>query len=374
MMIAAVLVMAACGGASESSVGTRASPSGSVPALGEAARAAVEVSADALISTMGDERTALAAVLLAGDRGYGVDQIVPAGVEGRLQPGGLIMSADGTPLTPDYLPSEILDDDVTADASEASGFRSPPTTLRLTVVLNRLRQSFGDDRGSLVTILLFFEFGYSLEQIVLAVLADGSVEFGRGCLVDENGNVIGPEQSPKDAWVGWCKAATSTTVTPADTTAPGVTGPEGTESLDDESDADGSNDEGPLSGTWSMWWRNAENSENVAFTLRFDGLNTGTVEVLNDEDAFDSWFEFEDDVLRFGFTRMFEPPANWPAGNPFPAGGWPENSTFEGTRDSDGQFLGKWYRDDWECRPELSPPCSYKDVRTFSVAWVERES
>ena len=34
-MIAAVLVMAACGGASESSVGTRASPSGSMPALGE---------------------------------------------------------------------------------------------------------------------------------------------------------------------------------------------------------------------------------------------------------------------------------------------------------------------------------------------------
>ena len=220
MMIAAVLIMAACGSTSESSVGTRASPSGSVPALGEAARAAVEVSADALISAMGDERAALAAVLLAGDLGYGVDQIVPAGVEGRLQPGGSILSADGTPLTPDYEPSGILDDDVTGDASAASGFRSPPTRLRLSAVLNRLNQNFDDDRGSLLTILVFFEFGYSLEQIVLAILADGLVQPGKGCLSDENGNVIQPEQSPTEMWVGWCRAATSTTVTSPDTTAP----------------------------------------------------------------------------------------------------------------------------------------------------------
>ena len=83
-----------------------------------------------------------------------------------------------------------------------------------------------------------------------------------------------------------------------------------------EADAADSSDEGPLSGTWSMWWRNANDSDSVAFTLRFNGLDTGTVEVLNDENAFDTSFTFEDDRLSFGFTRMFEPPPNWPADNP----------------------------------------------------------
>ena len=49
MMITAVLVTAACGGASESSVGTNTSPSQSVTASVDAAREAVEASADALI-------------------------------------------------------------------------------------------------------------------------------------------------------------------------------------------------------------------------------------------------------------------------------------------------------------------------------------
>lgn len=178
---------------------------------------------------MGDERTALAAVLLAGDLGYAGDQIVLAGVAGRLQPGGSILSADGTALTPDYEPSEILDDDVTGETSEASGFRSPPERLRLSSVLKRLNQNFDDDRGSLLTILVFFDFGYSLEQIVLAILADGLVQPGKGCLSDENGNVIQPEWSPEERWVGWCRAATSTTVSPADTTAPGVTTPDATD-------------------------------------------------------------------------------------------------------------------------------------------------
>jgi hypothetical protein len=138
-----------------------------------------------------------------------------------------------------------------------------------------------------------------------------------------------------------------------------------------EPDAEGSSDEGPLSGTWTMWWRNAENSDNVAFTLRFNGLNTGTVEVLNDENEFDTSFTFEDDGLSFGFTRMFEPPPNWPEDNPF--GGWPEKSTFEGTRVSDGQFLGKWFRDDWECRPERQPPCVTKPEPNVYTSWLERE-
>ncbi len=97
---------------------------------------------------MGDEGAALAAVLLAGDLGYGVDQIVPAGVEGRLQPDGSISSTDGTPATPDYGPSGILDDDVTGDASEAVGFRSPPGRMPLTAFMDQFNQLVGGSAGA----------------------------------------------------------------------------------------------------------------------------------------------------------------------------------------------------------------------------------
>ena len=368
MMIAAVLVMAACGGASESSVGTRASSAGSVPALGEAARAAVEVSADALISTMGDEQTALAAVLLAGDRGYGVDQIVSAGVEGRLQPGGLIMSADGTPLTPDYQPSEILDDDVTADASEASGFRSPPESVRLSFVLNHMRQSYDTDRGSLVAILLFFEMGYSLEQIVLAVLADGSVEQFRGCLLDENGNVIGPEQAPTETFVGWCNAATSTTVTPSHTTAPSVADPEGTESLD-EPEGDGSSDEGHLSGTWTMWWVNANGQRSDAFTIRFNGVDSGTLEILEDETEIDTFFTVDGDLVTFGFTLLRPLDPEYYTQESVPA-----ISFFIGEFEDANSVEGLWEREGYSCSPDTQPQCNLGTNPSTHPAGLIRES
>ena len=237
-MIVALLVVTACGGASESSVGTSTSPSGPVPANVEAVEA-VEAFADALTSVMGDERTALAAVLLAGDLGYGVDQIAPAGVEGRLQPDGSIVNADGAPLTPDYEPSGILDDDVTGDASEAVGFRLPPRRIRLTAAINNLNRELGSDRGSLITVLLLLEGGYTLEQIVLALLADGLVD-NESRLIDENDDVIEPERAVTvrfdidyghlitRALLGDAAmepALTSPTVTAADTTAPGVTEP-----------------------------------------------------------------------------------------------------------------------------------------------------
>ena len=102
MLMVVVMLLAACGGASDSSDGTSVPPSGPVPASGEEVEA-VEAVADELISTMGSETAALAAVFLAADLGYGLAQIVPAGVEGRLQPDGSILAADeSNPVTPDY--------------------------------------------------------------------------------------------------------------------------------------------------------------------------------------------------------------------------------------------------------------------------------
>lgn len=129
----------------------------------------------------------------------------------------------------------------------------------------------------------------------------------------------------------------------------------------------------PLNGTWVMYWRNAEGSENPAFTLQFNGVNGGSVDVLNDETESDTWIEFDGDELRFGFTRTFDAPEKWPEGTPFPAGGWEEKSEFVGTRVSDGQYLGNWYRDDWECRPDRTPPCSTGPDPSFFTSWIEQE-
>jgi hypothetical protein len=123
-------------------------------------------------------------------------------------------------------------------------------------------------------------------------------------------------------------------------------------------DADGAT---PLSGTWVMYWRNSEDTDSPAFTLRFNGVDGGTVEVLNDETEFDTWIEFDGDVLRFGFTRMME------------RVDWPEKSDFTGTHISDGQFLGNWFRDVWECDPNRTPPCVTEPDQVSYTAWIERQ-
>jgi len=135
-------------------------------------------------------------------------------------------------------------------------------------------------------------------------------------------------------------------------------------------DADGAT---PLSGTWVMYWRNVEGNDSPAFTLRFNGVNGGSVEVLNDETESDTWIEFDGDELRFGFTRTFDLSDNWPEGTPYPAGGWDEKSEFKFTRVSDGQFLGTWFRDDWECRPDRTPACATNPIPNSFTAWIERE-
>lgn len=371
MMIAAVLVTAACGSASESSVGTNTSPSQSVTASVDAARAAAEASADALISAMGDERAALAAVLLAGDLGYGIDQIVPAGVEGRLQPDGSISSADGTPLTPDYGPSGILDDDVTGDVSEAVGFRSPPERIPLTALMDQFNQLVGGQRGSLMTVLVLYELGYSLEQIVVAVLADGSVT-GRLCLVDESGNVIEPHRSPTRRWQqvdgAWCKGVPNPTVTSVGTTAPGVTAPAATEPAA-ESEGDGSSDAGPLSGTWIMWWINANGTRNDAFRIRFNGVGSGTLEILNDETEIDTFFTVDGDLVTFGFTRLQALDPEY-----YTQDNVPDISFFIGEFEDDNSIEGLWTNEGYSCSPVDEPPCVLGTEPFTDVAGLTRES
>ena len=121
-----------------------------------------------------------------------------------------------------------------------------------------------------------------------------------------------------------------------------------------QSPADSVESEGPLSGTWDMYWTNIEGNERVGFTVRFVGGQTGSVEILEDDTEYDATFQVNGDQVRFTFTRVFD----------LPTGDWPETSVFEGTLTSDDRMIGQWERQDWSCEPGRDPVCKYGDEPT----------
>ena len=96
---------------------------------------------------------------------------------------------------------------------------------------------------------------------------------------------------------------------------------------------------GPISGTWAMYWTNSEGSESQAFTIRFTGGGTGTLEILEDYTEFNTAFEVEGDQVMFEFTRTFQ----------VPIGDWPEKSYFVGVLTGRNEMSGEWAREGWEC-------------------------
>jgi hypothetical protein len=113
--------------------------------------------------------------------------------------------------------------------------------------------------------------------------------------------------------------------------------------------------EGPLSGTWAMYWTNVNGSENQAFTIRFDGDDRGTIEIFNDDTEFDTHFRFDGDLVWFTFTRVFEIEIS-----DSQTVNWPEISTFEGTFTGADEISGEWAREGWDCVPDRDPPCQYR--------------
>lgn len=369
-MIVAVLVMAACGGASESSSTTSTSASESVTVGAGAA----EVVVDELISVMGGENAALAAVLLAGDLGYGVTQIVPAGLEGRLQPDGSILTAGGATVTPYYEPSRMLDNDVTGDASDVSGFKAPPR-IPLTRAMEAWNASSGTPLHGLVILLMFLEQGYSLEQLVLAALAGDSPDLRANSnnsewylaiplrLVDENGEVIEPERPPEsDVDDLWDFAAPqrpprpSTTVVRAD-------------DADIDAPEDQSEAEGPLSGTWIMWFIKPDGNRGDVFRIRFNGVDSGTLEILNNETEIDTFFTVDSDLVTFGFTLLSPLNPEYYTQENVPA-----VSFFIGEFEDDNSIDGLWENEGYSCSPADEPPCVLGAEPFTQVAGLIRES
>ncbi len=222
-----------------------------------------------------------------------------------------------------------------------------------------------------MTVLVLYELGYSLEQIVVAVLADGSVT-GRLCLVDENGNVIEPHRSPTELWQqvdgAWCKGAPNPTVAAAETTAPGVTAPDATEPAA-EPEGDGSSNAGRLSGTWIMWWINANGNRSDAFRIRFNGVDSGKLEILNNETEIDTFFTVDGDLVTFGFTRLQALDPEYYTQDNVSA-----ISFLIGEFEDDNSIDGLWETEGYSCRPDGEPQCVPGTGPITEVAGLTRES
>ena len=77
--------------------------------------------------------------------------------------------------------------------------------------------------------------------------------------------------------------------------------------------------------------------ERPAFTIRFDGDDRGTVEILNDDTEFDITFRFDGDRLWFTFTRVFDIEISESQ-----TVKWPEIGIFEGSFHGLDEVAGEW--------------------------------
>lgn len=137
----------------------------------------------------------------------------------------------------------------------------------------------------------------------------------------------------------------------------------GAASTGSASDAEGSASDsaGPTSGTWDLYWTNAEGNERVGFTLRFMDDEYGTVEFPYDDRAYAGTWDITGDRISFGFARDFDGP-DWSV---------TEWSSFEGTLVNPDLITGNWLRDDWSCAPDDG--CSTKPVPAKSDSRLVRQ-
>lgn len=201
--LVALMTAVACGGGKTVDV-TVTEPvdvadSAEVRGLSPADLSAASRAADLMIVQMGDETAALAAALLAADRGYGVAQIVDAGTAGRMAANGVLSATDGSPLVPEFEAPALLVDDLTGTGDGPPGFRAQPQRKTLSQVMDSMNESLGDARGSLVSLLILLANGYSLDQVLLAVLSDGSVG-PQGQLLDGSDAFIRPARDQNIVW------------------------------------------------------------------------------------------------------------------------------------------------------------------------------
>lgn len=237
LVVAAALVVASCGSATETetetgdpqpssaSAGTVEARDGSGGVDEEVGRiATVQEAAAATIAQFGDDDVATAATFLALDAGYDVAQIVEAGPSGRLLVDGSIVDTDDTAVVPARTPPNLIIDDVTAHGAVA-GFRQ--TTQRpLSSVMVRFHETVEPPDKEMIYQRLFvlmalMQQGYTLEQIVNALFTLGGLD-DELRLTDAGNRVVEPDEEPfaslelttEDYDRAWTTTTTTTTETP----------------------------------------------------------------------------------------------------------------------------------------------------------------
>ena len=158
--------------------------------------------ADALVASLGDERSAVAAVLLVADKGYSLEQIVDAALVGTVEQSGSILASSGEAVEPDGPPVNVLIDDTALEAGQ--GFARPQQALPVSDVIDQFEQRSRSYGSPLLVLLMIFDAGYSVEQITTALVLDGSIRFEEfAVLVDAAGGPIAPAGPPVGLFGPW---------------------------------------------------------------------------------------------------------------------------------------------------------------------------
>jgi len=105
---------------------------------------------------------------------------------------------------------------------------------------------------------------------------------------------------------------------------------------------------GELSGVWEMsWFTSTGDYGRGGFTLVFEGTNSGTINLLNDDYEYDTAFGLDGNDVWFAFTRDFGT-----GGVVAPPGNVAGRSLFKGSFVGPDEIEGLWIRDDWSCDPD----------------------
>lgn len=164
-----------------------------------------ELIADMVIASFSDETTALVAVLLSLDRGYSIEQAVSAALDGRLLDDGVALTDEGDLEVPLAQPLELFIETADTTIRPASFARAPlrdgPTSV--SPVTEALRASGSRvGLGGLILLLMLVDTGYSLEQIVLAMLSNSDVgAFAGRVVILDDGRVLTPAQPHGAGWL-----------------------------------------------------------------------------------------------------------------------------------------------------------------------------
>ncbi|MCD6580400.1 MAG: hypothetical protein J7K90_01245, partial [Desulfuromusa sp.] len=245
------------------------------------------------------------AIVLALDKGYSITQIVVAIMANRLSVDGSIIDINDNPLAPKYTPSNLIETPIKMSSQTHVEFADTKSKHLPKVNLGDLKSEWGKQGLNLLTILMLALKGYSLEQIIPALILKTIVVVPMyGIQIEDNdGKFLTPANSK-------------------DKNAGGIVQP-----LPDSFDI--------TTGTWSIVNNHPFAGDIPWYTLRF--LETdATVQVFEKDTASGSYYEINGAKVFFSFFLTI-------AYN----GGTIQEEEYEGTFIDVDTMQGTWQKRLW---------------------------